>query len=72
MSGPTSMVWGRVPDSVQISMFSYKLAQTLAGMKPPMPPAYRTDLHREIMAMVDGWEWWQQRWYFQYDEWEQR
>lgn len=72
MSPPDRLVWGRVPDEVQMAMFRTKLSRVVHSMKPPMPPRYADDLVAEIMAFVEGWEWWQRRWYGEWDEWERR
>jgi hypothetical protein len=72
MSAPSRLVWGRVPDEVQMAMFRRKLSGVVHSMKPPMPDRYASDLVGEIMSMVEDWEWWQYRWYGQWDEWEVR
>lgn len=69
---PTSMVWGKVPDEYQIADFRRMITSAVQTMHPPLPPAYASELVAKIMGKVDDWEWWQYRWFFDYDEWEIR
>lgn len=64
----TKLVWGSVPDEAQRDELRNAITRTIHGMKPPMPPRYADDLVKAVMKDIEGWDWWQQRWYGVHDD----
>ena len=68
MSLPTSLVWGTVPNTEQRRALRNALSKVLADARPPLPPAYATMLLDSLMGEVESWDWWQHRWYGEYED----
>lgn len=67
MSVPDRLLWGSVPREEQQASLRRKVARVILNKRPPLPPAYARELIDEVMAEIESWDWWQKRWYGEWD-----